>query len=111
MSANSANNWTSTGEPNQTTGQFHSVKGTVVETIGNVTGLESWQKSGSQEHAAGEAEYNAARAKGYVEGAKDRVEGKKDSVLGAVTGDKTQQAQGNLQHDTGKAQQDLNRNL
>jgi len=110
MSASSANNWTSTGEPNQTTGQFHSVKGTVVETIGNATGLQSWQQSGKEEHAAGEAEYNAARAKGYVEGTKDRVEGKKDSVVGAITGDKTQQTQGNLQHDKGQAQQELNKN-
>ncbi|KAF7363573.1 putative Hmp1-mismatch base pair and cruciform DNA recognition protein [Mycena sanguinolenta] len=91
MSASSANNWTSTGEPNQTSGQFHSVKGTVVETIGNVTGLESWQTSGKEEHAA------------------DRIEGKKDSVLGAITGDKTQQMQGNIQHDKGQAQQEINK--
>ncbi|KAJ6630612.1 hypothetical protein B0H10DRAFT_837674 [Mycena sp. CBHHK59/15] len=37
MSASSANDWTSTGHPNQATGQFHSVKGTVVETIGNMS--------------------------------------------------------------------------
>ncbi|KAJ7449954.1 mismatched base pair and cruciform DNA recognition protein [Mycena latifolia] len=111
MSASSANNWTSTGEPNQTTGQFHSVKGTVVETIGNMTGATSWQQSGKEEHAAGEAEYNAARAKGYVEGGIDRITGKKDSIVGAVTGDKSQQAEGNVRHDKGQAQQDLNRNL
>lgn len=145
MSASSANNWTSTGEPkfvvnskfppvhsdmsflcSQTSGQFHSVKGTVVETIGNVTGATSWQQSGREEHAAGEAEYDAARAKGYVEGGMDRVTGKKDSIVGAVTGDKTQQTQGNppslipptmsshahfsgnLKHDKGEAQQNFN---
>jgi uncharacterized protein YjbJ (UPF0337 family) len=78
----------------QTTGQYHSIKGTVVETIGNLTGSTDWQQSGREEHAAGEAEYNAARAKDWAKGGMDRLEGKKDSVVGAITGDSTQQAAG-----------------
>ncbi|KAJ7643527.1 hypothetical protein FB45DRAFT_735581, partial [Roridomyces roridus] len=93
----------------KTTGQYHSMKGTAVETIGNRTGLQSWPTSGKEEHAQGEAEYKAAQAQGYVEGAADRVGGKKDSILGAVTGDKSQQAQGNLRHDMGEAQQEVNK--
>ncbi|KAE9389666.1 hypothetical protein BT96DRAFT_1024958 [Gymnopus androsaceus JB14] len=90
-------------------GQIHSVKGTAVETIGNLTGASSWTQSGKEEHAAGEAEYNAAQAKEYAEGTVDRVGGKIDSVAGAITGDKQQQASGNLRHDKGQVQQEVNK--
>ncbi|GLB45444.1 putative mismatched base pair and cruciform DNA recognition protein [Lyophyllum shimeji] len=101
----------SNGSPNKTSGQLHSVKGTVVETIGNMTGSESWQTSGKQEHAEGEAETKAAQAKGYAEGTMDRLGGYKDSVVGAITGDKTQQTAGNVQKEKGSAKQEINKNV
>ena len=52
-----------------------------------MVGSNEWQKSGKEEHAAGEAEYKAAQAQGYAEGTADRLGGKKDSIVGAVTGD------------------------
>ncbi|KAH9913554.1 uncharacterized protein BXZ73DRAFT_55485 [Epithele typhae] len=98
-----------TNEPSKVSGQYHSVKGTTVETIGDLTGLDSWKSSGRKEHAEGETEYNAAQAKQYVDGAVDRVDGKIDTVVGAVTGDREQELSGNVRHDKGQAQQEINK--
>ncbi|KXN83054.1 hypothetical protein AN958_01876 [Leucoagaricus sp. SymC.cos] len=104
---NSANNVAS-GEPNKISGQYHSVKGTLVETVGDLTGSTSWKQSRRDEHATGEAEYNVAQAKAYAEGVIDRVVGRKDAIVGAVTGDRPQELQGNARYDKGQAQQEMN---
>ena len=61
-----------------------------------MTGSTEWQQSGKEEHARGEAEYKAAQVKGYAEGTVDRVAGTKDSVVGAITGDRSQETAGKL---------------
>lgn len=88
---------------------YNSVAGTVKETIGNVTGSVDWQKAGKEQHAQGESEIKAAQAKGYAEGTKDQVSGKFDNVVGAVTGDKSQEMSGKAQQESGKTQKELNK--
>lgn len=52
------------------------------------------QSSGNQRHAEGEAETTAAKAEGYAKGAYDYVAGTASNVMGAITGDTSQQASG-----------------
>ncbi|KAL9710404.1 hypothetical protein Ac2012v2_006705 [Leucoagaricus gongylophorus] len=108
-SNNSSVQNTTSGNPSKTSGQLHSLKGTAVETVGNLMGKDSWTQSGKEEHAAGEAEINAAQAKGYAEGTFDRLAGKKDTIIGAMTGDRGQEASGNLRHDKGQTKQEINK--
>jgi len=94
--------------PSKTSGKLHEVTGGIKENIGEMAGAESLQTSGRQQRTQGEGEYKAAQAQGYAEGTKDRAGGYKDSILGAVTGDKSQQASGNTRNEKGKVQQDIN---
>lgn len=98
----------SDSQPSQYNGQYHSIKGNLVEAVGNATGAQSWIESGKKEHAEGEAEQTAAQARDYADGVMDRFKGKKDAVVGAMFDDKEQQIKGNVQHDAGKAQQKAN---
>jgi len=79
----------------KSTGQFHSVKGAVLETMGNLTGSANLRQSGREEHAAGQREVEAAKAKNLGEGITDRATGK-DAVVGSVTGDRSQEVAGGL---------------
>ncbi|KAL7423558.1 hypothetical protein Q5752_001138 [Cryptotrichosporon argae] len=106
-------------EPSKTNGQINSILGQAKELVGHAieTGYQavggstepsSWTTTGKEQHAKGEAEIKAAQAEGYAQGLGDRLTGKKDSIVGAVTGDKTQQAAGNIRHDKGEAQMNIN---
>ncbi|KAL0068103.1 hypothetical protein AAF712_004763 [Marasmius tenuissimus] len=100
---------TFSGEPSKRSGQLHSAKGDVKETVGGMVGAHGMQQRGQEEHARGKAEYDAARTQGLAQGTQNQVGGKKDSVVGAVTGDRTQQAAGKQEH--GHMQQNMNRHV
>lgn len=68
--------------------------GKVEESIGNVTGSESWKTSGQERRLEGDTEHKQGQAQGYTEGVKDRVLGKKDQVGGALSNDTSQEAAG-----------------
>jgi uncharacterized protein YjbJ (UPF0337 family) len=73
---------------------MHELKGSAVESVGNMTGSTDWKQSGQQERIQGQGETKAAQAQGYAQGTGERMGGKKDELLGSITGDKSQQAQG-----------------
>lgn len=91
-----------------------------------MAGSQAWSQAGKEEHADGEQEQQAAQAKGYTKGVADRLGGYKDSIVGAVSGDKSQQAAGkccrwrflsrvlmiatgNAKNEKGQAQQEVNK--
>ncbi|KAG7094918.1 hypothetical protein E1B28_005724 [Marasmius oreades] len=95
----------------KTTGAYHNVKGNVKETVGNMTGSHDMQRQGLEEQARGEHDYDAARIKGFNEGAMDSALGKKEALVGAATGDSSQQAKGGYREEHGERKRDINRHI
>lgn len=75
-------------------GSVKDAVGKVEETIGNLTGLDSFKTSGQQRQAEGNVEHKQAQAQGYVEGTKDRAVGTYEKVKGSLTGDTSQELTG-----------------
>lgn len=98
----------SSNEPSKTSGNFNSIVGGLKEQVGAAVGHQGLESSGAEQKAKGDAEYKAAQVEGYVEGTKDRVGGKVDNIVGAVTGDKSKQLDGQARNEKGNAQQELN---
>jgi len=95
--------------PSKTSGQIHSAKGSMKESVGRTIGAVGLQRSGAQEHAAGQAEIHGGKASGYAQGTAERAQGKKDQVVGALTGDQSQRAAGDYHVNKGDARQTYNR--
>ncbi|ODO08928.1 hypothetical protein L198_00667 [Cryptococcus wingfieldii CBS 7118] len=90
-----------TNEPSQITGQINTAIGLAEQAVGAVIheslGSTSWTESGTALQAAGEKEVEEAKRKKAVEAGVDAGVGKVKSAVGYVTGDQSQQTQGNTQ--------------
>ncbi|KAJ6535153.1 hypothetical protein B0H19DRAFT_1185141 [Mycena capillaripes] len=93
----------------QTNGQINSVVGTAKEVVGNMTGMQSMQNNGKEQHMKGEAEQKTAQAQEYGSGMLDRATGAVKQAVGAVTGDSTQEATGKMQNAAGQAKTEANK--
>jgi len=89
-------------EPSRVSGALKETKGNVVETIGNMTGSESWTQSGREQQQLGAAEKDAARAQQHAEGWKDESVGKlkQDTAMS-----ESQRKEGKTQQLAGEAAQ------
>jgi uncharacterized protein YjbJ (UPF0337 family) len=103
---------TTTTGPSKTSGKWHSIKGSFKQgvciphlvvapeltdpypQVGDAFRIRSLSRSGANEHAAGQTELGAGKIVGHAEGTKERVLGKKDQVVGAATGDFSQEQAG-----------------
>ncbi|CAD6885998.1 unnamed protein product [Tilletia controversa] len=101
-------------QPSKISGATDSTIGTAKQMAGQALGYvapesgASLENTGAQQHAKGETETKAAQAQGYVEGMIDKAFGKKDSVVGAVTGDNAQKAQGEAKEQKGDIKTSIN---
>jgi uncharacterized protein YjbJ (UPF0337 family) len=75
-------------------GTVKNTVGKMEETIGNLTGLDSWKTSGKKNQAEGDVEHKQSQAQGYTEGTKDRVVGAAENMAGSLTGDSSQEISG-----------------
>lgn len=71
------------------------------QTVGSLTGAESWATSGRSLQTQASSELTAAREKQHVDATWDQSAGKLKSAWGMVTGDQDAQTEGNLRAEKG----------
>ncbi|KAJ6535160.1 hypothetical protein B0H19DRAFT_913634, partial [Mycena capillaripes] len=65
-----------------------------VGQVGNMTSMQSMQNDGKEQHMKGEAEQKTAQAQVYGSGMLDRATGAVKEMVGGITGNSTQEAEG-----------------
>ena len=97
----------SSSDPSKTNAQWNSTVGNIKESTGNIFGSKDLSDTGKKQHEEGEVERREAEAKQYGEGLVDSAKGKVQNVGGAISGDKNEQAKGNVREESGKAKREF----
>ena len=75
----------------KSSGKYNSTVGSAKETLGRMTGTESWQRAGAEQRTRGQSEYEAARTQEYAEGMRGQMSGREHAIAGAVARDREQE--------------------
>ncbi|GAA5827580.1 hypothetical protein JCM11251_001742 [Rhodosporidiobolus azoricus] len=89
-------------EPSTVSSTLKSLQGQAYQAVGSISSDPSWKQQGEQLQKMGEEEADEVRAKQKGEAGWERVEGKVQSAYGLVSGDQSQQTQGNLKAEEGE---------
>ncbi|KAL8740288.1 MAG: hypothetical protein Q9184_008512 [Pyrenodesmia sp. 2 TL-2023] len=95
----------STDDPNRTEGAYNQTLGSAKETLGNLTGSTSLQKSGAEQNAAGKGQEAQGQLSDLGTGIQERVKGAAGGMVAGVTGDREKEEEMRMRHDDAKTKQ------
>ena len=91
--------------PNRTEGSWNQTVGSAKESLGNLVGADGLKREGIQQNAEGKGQEAQGQLSDLGKGVGDRVTGTLGSTVAGLTGDKSEQARFQQQHDDGKTAQ------
>ncbi len=100
----------STGAPtkdsaDRTQGSWDQTVGSAKETVGNLIGSEDLKQQGREQNLQGQGQEAKGQLSDFGKGISDRAQGAVGGAVASLTGDRTEQAKYQDQHDEGKTRQ------
>ena len=92
-------------DPARQEGAWNQTVGAGKETLGGLIGAEGLKREGQEQNAAGKGQEAQGQLSDLGKGIQDRVSGTVGGAVAGLTGDKSEQAKREAQHDQGKTLQ------
>lgn len=92
-------------DPNRSDGSWNQTVGSGKETLGNLVGAEGLKQEGIRQNQEGKEQEARGQLSDLGQGIGDRVTGSVGGAIAGLTGNKTEQAARQQQHDEGKTRQ------